>query len=88
MLSPGVYNTRARGAGDLMFISVVFNEHEQEYSYLSDDDTIRAGDRVEVPVGPENRRAVAEVVRVSWLPKEGAPVPFEKIKAALGKISD
>jgi len=88
MLSPDVHGARRRRKDDLMFLDVVFSEYGQEYCYLSNDETIQVGDRVEVPVGADNRMALAEVVKVAWLPKEEAPIPFERIKAAYRKIGN
>lgn len=81
------YNTRARGTGDLMFISVVFNEHEGEYCYLSDDDTIRAGDQSRCLSG---RKTAAPSLRLSG--SHGCPgrkpIAYEKKKTAIWIIAD
>jgi len=71
-----------------MFLGRKTEKYGQEYCYLSNDETIQVGDRVEVPVGADNRAALAEVVKVAWLPKEEAPIPFERIKAAYRKIGN
>ncbi len=87
ILSPEIYGARRRRKNDLMFVNVVFNEEGSEYCYLCQDETIRAGDKVLVPAGMENRSSTAEVVEVLWLDKEETPIPFEMIKTVIEKIS-
>lgn len=83
-----LYMSRRRRKDDLMFISVIFQEFGQEYCYLSKDETLIVGDRVKVPVGDHHRVITAEVVKVLWLSKEEAPIPFDRIKTAIGKAGD
>ena len=56
------------------------------YSYYCNDDTIKAGDNVLVPVGPYNEEKTARVVSIRRLAKERLSYPPEKIKTIIRKI--
>lgn len=87
-LNPEIYTANTRRLGDSMFLSVVFERYGKEYCYLSEDETIRKGDRVEVPTAKAGSRAIVTVVDVQWMPRSQAPIPLEKIKTIIGKVSE
>ena len=68
-------------------IYVQFTPDGREYSYLSDDETVAAGDHVIVPAGPDNEEKLARVSRVELLSDEELPYPLEKMKKLLRKLS-
>lgn len=83
-----IYGKTLRRQGDLIFVNVQFDDFDKTYCYLTEDEMIREGDRVVVPVGDEEKTATAIVVSVDYLPKEKAPIPLEKIKSVIRKCSD
>lgn len=84
-LAPAVYGRRLRCQSDLIYCSVEFEDGYKTYYYISDDDSIRPGDRVRVPAGKDNHEAVVTVVKVEYFPADEAPLPPEKTKHILGK---
>ena len=53
----------------------------KSYCYFSDDDNIRIGDTVFVPVGKENETATARVISIEYVDSaEELPIPEDKIK--------
>lgn len=88
MFKPYVYKSAKRRPSDLMYCSVEFNDGYNTYYYISDDDSIKVGDRVIVPSGANNREAVVEVVKVEYFHPENAPLPLEKTKHIIRKCTD
>lgn len=70
---------------ELIFLSVKFDELEKSYYYLTDDESVKIGDIVVVPVGQSNKELTAEVVKVEYFKKEFAPMQIEKVKHILYK---
>ncbi len=68
--------------------SVEFSEYGKEFSYFSDDDSIKIGDYVFVPVGKNNKEKMAKVVNQWWLTEERLPFPAEKTKKILRKVPE
>ena len=68
-------------------IYVTFTPDGREYSYLTDDETIAAGDHVIVPTGGENEEKLARVTRTDTVTEETAPYPVGKMKKVLRKLS-
>lgn len=85
VLNPLLHKTRRRRKDDLMFISVVFEEGGQRYTYLCPDETVMEGDRVLAPVGKDARATWVKVVDIRWLSEKEAPYPLGKIKTVIGK---
>ncbi len=88
ILDSAIYEKALRRQGDLIFVNVQFDEFGKTYCYLTEDEMIREGDRVVVPVGDEGRTTTAVVESVAYLPKEKAPIPLERIKTVIRKCSD
>lgn len=57
------------------------------YSYITDDDSIKIGDAVIVPVGIDETETEGKVVSVGQYLPVGAPYPIEKTKRIIGKAS-
>ena len=68
------------GRGEYIFVSVRFEGSEKSYYYLSDGQEPEEGDYVVVPVGPDDREAIAEVVDIEYYYLWEAPIPPEKVK--------
>lgn len=72
----------------LVFCNVSFHSGEKTYCYLTDDETLRVGDRVIVPVGPENRELTGRVESVEYRRPGEAPYPLGRIKRILRKVEE
>ena len=55
------------------------------YSFRTDDDTIRIGDTVIVPIGPNNEKMEGTVVSIGQYARLGVPYPVEKTKKIIRK---
>lgn len=86
ILDPSVYEKSKRRAQDYMYCSVEFERGGKCYHYISDDDTIKVGDRVVVPVGKDNYASVGSVAEVGFYPEDEVPFPLEKTKHILEKF--
>lgn len=80
ILNSSLYRKVKRRAGDYMFCSVEFSEGGKNYYYISDDDTIKAGDLVIVPTGEDGHTATVKVVNVEYFSEENLPFSIEKAK--------
>lgn len=67
------------------FANVIFNLGQKSYSYVLEDDSIRIGDFVWVPVGSNYEKKVALVVDINYYTEEEAPYSYKKTKRIIGK---
>ncbi|MFM9413545.1 hypothetical protein ACKQTC_04100 [Peptococcus simiae] len=88
IFDPAVYGKVRRRRSDYIFCSVSFNYIGKDYYYLTDDDSIEAGDLVIVPAGEDNTKTLAEVQAVEYFSAEEAPFPLEKTKRIIRKCTD
>lgn len=86
ILNPAIYRKAKRRAQGYMYCSVEFESDGKRYHYISDDDTIKVGDRVVVPVGKDNYTSVGIVAEVGFYPEDEVPFPLEKTKYIIDKI--
>ena len=70
------------------FCGVVFPESPAVYHYLTNDDSLNIDDEVIVPVGKDNREAVAKIVTVEKHRRATAPYPVDKTKYIKRKLED
>jgi len=73
-----VYGKVKRRTTDYIYCSVVFDEGQKSYYYLTEDDSIEVGDFVLVPVGKDNHEAVVEVVNIEYFSEENIPRLLKK----------
>jgi hypothetical protein len=88
ILDPSIYRKAKRRTGDYIFCSVEFDEGSKSYYYLTDDDALKVGDFVIVPVGHDGHTAVVEVVDIEYYSEEHAPFPINKMKRIIRKCSN
>ncbi len=70
------------------FCGVVFSSSSQIYHYRTDDDSLRVGDVVVVPVGRDGKEEVAEIVTVEKHRRRTAPYPVDKAKFIKRRYAD
>lgn len=68
---------------EYVFYSVIFNENGKPYYYLSDDDNIRCGDYVTVPIGEQSQEVIGRVVKIETFKGADAPIPIDRMKRIL-----
>ena len=71
-----------------IFCNVVFGHGRRTYSYLADQDDYAPGGQVIVPVGADNREAVATIRSIKMHSKEDVPYPIKKMKHILRKYRE
>lgn len=87
IFNPSIYGKTKRRKSDYIFLSVTFLESYKNYYYLTDDDSIKVGDYVIVPVGRNNYKEIAEVVNVEYFDEKNAPFPIERTKEIIRKCT-
>lgn len=80
------YNKVKRSKSDYIFLSVRFNNGYKRYYYLTNDDSIKIGDLVVVPVGKDNHDNVVEVEDIEYFNEHNLPRPLENTKYIIGKL--
>ena len=88
ILDPSVYGKARRKIGDYIFCSVEFEDGGKSYYYLTEDDTLSAGDMVVVPAGKEEHTAIAEIIDIGYFPADKVPFPLDKVKRIIRKCTD
>ncbi len=78
-------NTDKQVKQQYTYCKVRFSSSRFELSYITEDESIRAGDFVKVPFGRENEERVGLVTQVISCTSEDAPYPPEKTKHVLEK---
>lgn len=75
------------GLSDLIFCKVIFQDAEKGYTYLADEDIYEKGDFAWAPAGKDNKEKIVRVTDVEYLQPEKAPLPVEKIKKVVRKLT-
>lgn len=74
--------------GDLIYLTVEFEDGGQDYNYIADTDDYERGDRVIVPVGPDKQERVVTVTDVNYYQPDDAPYPPEKTLHVIGPAAE
>ena len=88
ILDPSVHGKVLRKQSDYIFCNVQFDEYGKTYCYLTDDDTLEAGDRIVVPTGENNHETFATIESIEYHPADEAPFPIGRIKRIIRKVND
>ena len=80
-------NTDKREKQQYIYCMVRFSSERCALSYLTEDESVQAGDFVKVPFGKGNEERVGLVMRVICCTSEDAPYPPEKTKHILAKTA-
>lgn len=62
-----------------LYCGVVYENNPHPYHYRTNDTTLKIGDKVIVPVGPQNKEEIAEIVSVEQHTRLTVPYPVEKV---------
>lgn len=77
-------NEDERQPGELIYCSVSF-DGGKTYYYTTEDESIKVGDEVIVPIGTDNNELTGTVEDIEYFLPENAPFPFERTKAITDK---
>lgn len=70
------------------YCGVLFSNFDRPYSFRTEDDSIKIGDTVIVPVGKNQKEMKDTVVSVGQYLRVGVPYPVEKTKLILRKVDN
>jgi len=82
------YEKPGRKPGELIYCRVSFSGDGSTYYYQTEDESIKVGDRVIVPVGPNNDKRVAVVEGIEYFEPTKVPFPLDKVKYIIEKRHD
>ena len=88
LFNPAVYNKGSLGEDDFIYCSIYFPDGGHTYYYRTDDESIREGDFVIVPVGKENKETQGLVHRVEHFHKDEVPYPTEYTKCIIRRCTE
>jgi len=71
---------------EYIFCSVIFAEGGRTYYYLTNEDDIRCGDFVLVPVGKAGRTEKGRVIKIEVFKGNNAPIPVESLKYIIERV--
>ncbi len=74
-----------RRQADLIFCNVEFEDYGKTYCYLTDDDTLEAGDYVVVPVGKDNNETLAQIESMEYHSAEDAPFSIKESSKSMAR---
>ena len=85
ILDPLFYNRKRRHKSELIFCKVIFGNGTKSYYYLTDDDSIKIGDRVVVPAGYDDHKSIVKVVDIEYYKRDKVPLPIDTTKRIICK---
>ena len=83
-----IYKARKKGRGECIFCSVEFENAYKSYYYLTDDESLAVGDFVVVPVGKNNKEAIAHIVKIEYFNTDEVPIPFNRVKSIIRRADE
>lgn len=86
MFDERVYTRTRRQKNQYIYLSVKFGDYGKPYYYLTDDDTIRVGEQVEVPVGSNGTERIVRVHKKEYFSEDDLPMPLDKVKSIIGRF--
>lgn len=72
-------------SGEYIYCSVSFNSEGKTYYYKTDNEELKCGDKVIVPVGKEERPEIATIEKIEKFSAGNTPFPPRLTKDILGK---
>ncbi len=84
IISPSMYLHGAR-AGELIYCTVKIPKLGRSFYYLTNDNSLRKGDKVLVPFGENNETMSGEITKIEYYEPENVPHPIIDMKAILRK---
>ena len=85
ILNPSIYVNSQHQLETYTYCRVVFEEGGKTYYYIANDDSIKVGDYVIVPVGKDYHTAIVRVVGVQQYAANDVPLPVDKTKLIIRK---
>ena len=69
--------------GDIIYLSVTFGEHGKRYYYHTDNNEIKVGDWVVVPVGNDGKERIVKVEKKEYFREDNVPMPLSRVKSII-----
>ncbi len=88
LFNPGFYGKELPKKGEVIVCSIAFAGSKKTYAYLTEDPDLNVGDRVFIPVGPDNARETGTIVKIDCCLPEKAAYPVKQMKTILGRCPD
>ena len=82
-----IYEEVLRHKNEHIYLSLQFHKSKKTYYYLTDNESIKIGDYVVVPVGTDNDESVAKVEKIEFFSYFDAPIEVEKTKKVIRKAT-
>ena len=86
MLDPRHYELQRLTSDMVIYLSVVFSESYKRYYYQTDDNHIKVGDYVIVPVGDDGTERIVEVKEKEYYKRNQVPMPLDGVKTIIQKF--
>ncbi len=87
IISPSLYMHGAR-AGEVIYATVHIPAVSHCYYYLTNDNSLRKGDKVLVPFGENDGLTSGEIKKIEYFYPENVPHPIEETKSIYGRDFD
>lgn len=87
LFEKAAYNKKKRNKDDFIYCSIIFENTNKPYYYLTKDETLEIGDNVVVPVGWFNKFEVVKISNIEYFSREEVPFPLEQTKWIIRKAS-
>lgn len=87
LISPAMYLHGAR-KGELIYAAVRVPDLNRTYYYMTEDNSLRKGDKVLVPVGPEHTPTSGEITKIEYFLPDKTPRSTEDTDFIIGRDFD
>lgn len=77
------YEAMKQCPGDIIYLSVTFGEHGKRYYYRTDDNDIKVGNWVVVPVGNDGKERIVKVEKKEYFREDTVPMPLSRVKSVI-----
>ena len=87
IISPSLYLHGAR-ADEVIYATVRIPEVGRSYYYITNDNSLRKGDKVLVPYGPDHVPTSGEISKIEYFLPEQVPVQMDQVDPIFGRDFD
>ena len=87
LINPGFYLHGAK-AGELIYCTVKIPSLGRSFYYITNDNSLRRGDKVLVPTGEDRSPTSGEITKIDYYLPENVPFPVEDVEPIYGRDFD
>ncbi len=88
LISEALKTLNQKESRKYIYCKVRFKNSYRPYSYRTEDSTLKVGDWVEVPVGPDNKVICERIEKIEYFDEKHVPYPLNKTKLIIGKCDE